>query len=327
MGRLVVAFQKERWPLRAPFRFAGHTIEASEVVVVTLSDGEVSGRGEATGVIYRGETPDSICAQIASLVCRLEDGMGRDELQRALPAGGARNAIDCALWDLTCKRAGRTIWELLGMTPVEVVSCNTVGLDPIAEAHVRAASLTDFHILKVKADRQNIVGRLRSVRAARPDARLFIDANGAWDISLLASVAEPLAALGVEMIEQPLPAGNDAALAQFDSPVPICADESCFVAADARRLVDRYDLVNIKLDKSGGLTEALELVKAARAEGLGTMVGNMIGTSLSMAPSYVVAQGAAYVDLDGPTALIRDRADGLSYHDGRVSIPEPPLWG
>jgi L-Ala-D/L-Glu epimerase len=327
MGRLTVTFQQESWPLLAPFRFAGHTIEASNVVVVMLTDGENTGRGEATGVIYRSETPDSICAQVAPLVGRLEAGLGREELQSILPAGGARNAIDCAMWDLACKRAGETIWRLLGMTPTTVVSCNTVGLDPVADAASRAASLTDFPILKVKADRRDVLGRLRAIRDARPDARLFVDANGAWDIDLLAALVEPLAALGVEMIEQPLPAGDDAGLAQFDSPLPICADESCFVAADVAALADRYDLVNIKLDKSGGLTEALQLAMAARAEGLGIMVGNMIGTSLSMAPSYVIAQGCAYVDLDGPLALVRDRASGLSYRNGRVSIPEPSLWG
>jgi L-Ala-D/L-Glu epimerase len=327
MGRIAVAFEKQSWPLRAPFRFAGHTIEASDVVVVTLTDGEVSGRGEAIGVIYRGETPDSLCADIASVLERLENGMSREELQTALPAGGARNVIDCALWDLACKRAGQTIWQLLDLSPAGVVSCNTIGLDPIAEAEARAASLADFPILKVKADRHDVIARLQAVRRARPDARLFVDANGSWDIALLRTVVGPLAALGVEMIEQPLPAGDDAALARFDSPLPLCADESCFVASDVRGLADRYDLVNIKLDKSGGLTEALRLVEAARAEGMETMVGNMIGTSLSMAPSYVIAQGAAFVDLDGPLALVRDRPHGLGYQRGRVSIPSPRLWG
>jgi L-alanine-DL-glutamate epimerase-like enolase superfamily enzyme len=327
VGRIAVAFEQQSWALRARFRFAGHTILASNVVVVTLADGEHRGRGEATGVIYRGETPDSVCAQISEVASDLSAGMEREELQSALPPGGARNAIDCALWDLASKRAGRSIWRLLGLTPVEVVSCNTIGLDPIPMAAARAAKLTDFPLLKVKADRHDVVGRLQAVRAARQDARLFVDANGAWDIALLREVVGPLAALGVEMIEQPLPAGDDAALAGFNSPLPICADESCFVAADVPGLAGRYHLVNIKLDKSGGLTEALALETAARAAGLGTMVGNMIGTSLSMAPSYVIAQGGAFVDLDGPLALVRDRPHGLRYRNGRVSIPEPQLWG
>jgi L-alanine-DL-glutamate epimerase-like enolase superfamily enzyme len=327
MAGIRVTVEKESWPLRSPFRFAGHTITSSDVVVVTLTDGEISGRGEATGVIYRGETPDSLCAQIAAVSARLGAGMGREELQTALPWGGARNAVDCALWDVACKRSGESIWRLLGMAPREVVSCNTVGLDPIDAARARAASLTDFPILKVKADQHDPVQRLRAVRGARPEARLFVDANGSWDFALLQAVVEPLAALGVEMIEQPLPVGGDAALAGFHSPLPLCADESCFVAADVRALADRYDLVNIKLDKCGGLTAALELEQAARAAGLQTMVGNMIGTSLSMAPSYVIALGCAFVDLDGPLALVRDRPAGLGYDGGRVSVPEPLLWG
>ncbi|HEX4198271.1 MAG TPA: N-acetyl-D-Glu racemase DgcA [Caulobacteraceae bacterium] len=327
MSGLRVAFHKESWPLAAPFRFAGHTIASSDVVVVTLTDGAFRGRGEATGVIYLGETPDSICAQIAAVAGRLEDGLGRGELAAALPPGGARNAIDCALWDLECKRAGRTIWELLGLKPKPVLTCNTVGLDPVPTARARAVVLGDYPLLKVKVDREDPVRRVAAVRAARPDARIIIDANGAWDRETLAEVAGPLRALGVEMIEQPLPPGADAALADFSSPIPLCADESCLVAADVPALVGLYSLVNIKLDKCGGLTEALRLMQAAETAALGTMVGNMIGTSLSMAPNLVVAQTCLYADLDGPLALVRDRAGGLEYRAGRVSIPQPRLWG
>jgi L-alanine-DL-glutamate epimerase-like enolase superfamily enzyme len=327
MSRLHLAFHKESWPLAAPFRFAGHTIASSNVVVATLTDGAAVGQGEATGVIYLGETPDSLCAQIAAVVDRLEAGLDRGDLNALLPPGGARNAIDCALWDLECKRTGKSIWDLLGLMPKPVLTCNTVGLDPIPAARARAAALTNYPLLKVKVDRDDPVGRVAAVRQARPDARLIIDANGSWDMTTLAKVAGPLQALGVEMIEQPLPAGADADLADFTSPLPLCADESCLIAADVPALAGRYSLVNIKLDKCGGLTEALNIAQAARAAGLDTMVGNMIGTSLSMAPNLVIAQTCLYADLDGPLALVRDRAFGLDYRGGEVSGLQRRLWG
>jgi len=322
-----VGIEKQSWPLVAPFRFAGYEIAASDVVVVTLDDGEVRGRGEATGVIYRGETPDTIFAQIAAVADRLKAALDRHALQALLPPGGARNAIDCALWDLACKREGLTIWSLLDIHPKRIVTCNTVGLDPVDAAKARAAALSDYGLLKVKVDAVDPIGRLEAVRAARPDARLIIDVNGSWTMDILARSLEPLLALGIEMIEQPLPPGRDGALKGFDSPIPLCADESCLVADDVAALAERYSMINIKLDKCGGLTEALELAAAARREGLDLMVGNMIGTSLSMAPSYVIAQSCRYSDLDGPLALTRDRLFGLSYDHGQISIPEPRLWG
>jgi L-alanine-DL-glutamate epimerase-like enolase superfamily enzyme len=231
------------------------------------------------------------------------------------------------LWDLTCKERGRSIWQLLEISPRAVTTVNTVGLDPIAEAVTHAASLAAFPLLKVKLDSSAPVERLAAVRAARPDARLIVDANQSWDIGLLKDVAEPLANLGVEMIEQPLPAGRDDALAGFTSPIPLYADESCFVAADVAGLKGRYQGINIKLDKSGGLTEALDMVRAAREHDLEVMVGNMIGTSLSMAPNQVIAQFCRWVDMDGPLALVRDRDHGLVYDGAIVSPPTPELWG
>jgi L-alanine-DL-glutamate epimerase-like enolase superfamily enzyme len=319
--------EKQSWALAAPFRFAGYEVKSSDVVIVTLIDGDFRGRGEATGVIYRGETPDSIVQQISALSGRLEAGLDRQALQTALPAGGARNAVDCALWDLECKRQGRTIWDLLRRAPKPVLTCNTVGLDPLPTARARAATLSDYGLLKVKVDRDHPIERLQAVRAVRPDVRLIIDVNGAWDIDTLQRVLEPLMAIGIEMIEQPLPPGGDAALDGLNSPIPLCADESCFVAADLAALRERYSVVNIKLDKCGGLTEALELGEAAKRRGLDLMVGNMIGTSLSMAPSFVIAQDCRYCDLDGPLALVQDRPDALRYNCGEVSIPTARLWG
>jgi L-alanine-DL-glutamate epimerase-like enolase superfamily enzyme len=320
-------FEKESWALKKPFRFAGHTIAASDVVTVTLARGGHTGRGEATGVIYRGETPDTICEQIASVAPSLTDDMKPQDLRRILPPGGARNAIDCALWDLLCKESGQTIWRMLGIAPHPVSTVNTVGLDPIEEAVALAASLADYPLLKIKLDANDPVPRVAAIRKVRPDARLIVDANQSWDISMLRDAAEPLAELGVEMIEQPLQAGRDADLAGFSSPVPLYADESCFVTEDVAGLKGLYEGINIKLDKCGGLTEALDMVRVAKEHGLAIMVGNMIGTSLSMAPNHVIAQFCHWVDMDGPLALVRDRAPGISFHGAIVSPPQTELWG
>jgi L-alanine-DL-glutamate epimerase-like enolase superfamily enzyme len=320
-------FRKESWALKKPFRFAGHTIAASDVVTVTLTRGGHTGHGEATGVIYCGETPDTICEQLAAVADQLTDDVTMTTLREMLPWGGARKAVDCALLDFRCKESGRTIWQFLGIPPEPVTTVNTVGLDPIAEAAAQAASFTAFPILKVKLDANAPVERLAAIRAARPDARLIVDANQAWDIGLLRDVVKPLAELGVYMIEQPLPAKQDADLAGFVSPIPLYADESCFVAADVAGLKGRYQGINIKLDKSGGLTEALYMVRAAKEHGLAMMTGNMIGTSLSMAPNHVIAQFCTWCDMDGPLALVRDREHGLAYDGAIVRPPEPALWG
>jgi L-alanine-DL-glutamate epimerase-like enolase superfamily enzyme len=327
IARTSPAFRKESWALKKPFRFAGHTIRSSDVVTVEISRGGFTGRGEATGVIYRGETPDTICADIETVKRELESGITHEALRSILPQGGARNAVDCALWDLSCKESGRTIWQMLGIAPHPVTTVNTVGLDPIAEAAAQAANLAAFPLLKVKLDSDKPIDRLAAIRAARPDARLIVDANQSWDIGLLRHVAPMLAELGVEMIEQPLPAGRDEDLADFVSPIPLYADESCFVAADVAGLKGRYQGINIKLDKSGGLTEALDMVRAAKEQGLEVMVGNMIGTSLSMAPNHVIAQFCRWIDIDGPLALVRDREHGLIYDDSIVFPPAPELWG
>jgi L-alanine-DL-glutamate epimerase-like enolase superfamily enzyme len=322
-----VTFRKESWALKNPFRFAGYTIASSDVVTVALSRGDFVGRGEATGVIYRGETPDTICADIAGIIPEVERGINQAELCALLPAGGARNAIDSALWDLECKESGKTIWQMLDLQPRPVTTVNTIGLDDLRVSAKRAAELAAYPLLKVKLDRNDPVGRVRAIRAVRPDARIVVDANQSWDIACLKDAVRPLHELGVEMIEQSLPAGQDDVLAGFHSPIALCADESCFTASDIGGLHGRYQMINIKLDKSGGFTEALVMVKQARATGLGLMIGNMIGTSLSMAPSFVIAQFCSVVDLDGPLALIEDRPDGLNYEMGRVLPYSRDLWG
>lgn len=323
-----LSFRKESWALRKPFRFAGHSIASSDVVTITLARGEHVGHGEATGVIYRGETPDTICNQLAAVADQFTDDLTFQTLREILPWGGARNAADCALWDLMCKESGQTIWQILEIAPQSVTTVNTVGLDPVAEAVAQAASLSAFPLLKVKLDSDAPVERLAAIRAARPDARLIVDANQSWNIALLREVVRPLSQLGVEMIEQPLPAGGDEDLAGFTSPIPLYADESCFVTADVAGLKrGGYQGINIKLDKCGGLTEALDMVRAAKKNDLAAMVGNMIGTSLSMAPNHVIAQFCSWIDMDGPLALVRDRAHGLIYDDAIVSPPTAELWG
>lgn len=330
MGRrapLRLTFGKESWSLKRPFHFAGWRIASSDVVVVLLERAGLVGRGEATGVIYRGETPDTICAAIASVRGAVTGGITRSDLHNLLPPGGARNALDCALWDLECKEAGTSVWQRLGIEPAPVLTVATVGLDPVKDAAAQARMLCDYPLLKVKVDTDAPLARVAAIRAARPDARLVVDANQSWDFACLQRWADGMRELGVEMIEQPLAAGADHALRDYTGPLPLCADESCFVADDIADLAGRYAVINIKLDKCGGLTEALAMIEAARHFGIELMVGNMIGTSLSMAPSHVVAQFCRWVDLDGPLALTEDRPDGLAYRNGFVSVPASTLWG
>ncbi len=265
---------------------------------------------------------------IESLRARIEDGLDRRGLQQALPAGAARNALDCAFWDLEAKRAGRPVWALLGLkAPAPVTTAYTLSLDT-PEAMGRAAAENAARpLLKLKLAGPDDLARVEAVRENAPAARLIVDANEGWSLDDYVELAPKLAGLGVDLIEQPLPAGKDAALAGMRRPVPVCADESCHDSASLAGLAGRYDAVNIKLDKTGGLTEALELKDAAGAQGYEIMVGCMLATSLAMAPATLVAQGARFVDLDGPLLLDRDRAEGLYYEDSLLHPPEPALWG
>ncbi|HQR49190.1 MAG TPA: enolase C-terminal domain-like protein, partial [Steroidobacteraceae bacterium] len=248
--------------------------------------------------------------------------------QSLLPPGGARNALDCALWDLEAKSSGRTIWQLTGVEPREVETVYTISIEstPALMAE-HAASAQDCPLLKVKLDGQQPIERMTAIRRTRPDARLVVDANQGWTFDQLQKVAPAFAELGVLMIEQPLPRGGDAALEGYRSPVPLCADESCLHAAELDLAARRYQMINIKLDKTGGLTHALELARAARARGLGLMVGSMGGTSLAMAPSFVLGCLTDFADIDGPLLLKRDRLPGMRYSAGKVSVFGPEVWG
>jgi L-alanine-DL-glutamate epimerase-like enolase superfamily enzyme len=320
------------WPLREPFVLAGGAYDSIRTVTVELVEENARGWGEAAGVDYRGETPESLRDQLESCRGAIErlDGerLPPDEPDALLPPGGARNALDCALWDLRLKRAGRTIWDRLGMRPRPVTSAFTLGLGAPAAMAAAARRAAGCPLLKLKLDAEEPVARVAAVRAARPDAELIVDANGSWSAGLLAAIGPALLGHGVALVEQPLDPGADAALDGWRTPAPpLCADESCQTAADLDALAGRYAAVNLKLDKSGGLTEALRMVARARDLGLALMVGNMLGSSLAMAPAFVVAQHCRWVDLDGPLLQRTDRAPAMRYEGGVAHPPPRELWG
>jgi L-alanine-DL-glutamate epimerase-like enolase superfamily enzyme len=318
----------ERWPAIRPFRISGHVWETFDTVVVEVARAGKIGRGEALGVYYLEETVDSMLAQIEGVAGSIDASLDRAALQEMLPPGGARNAIDCALWDLEAKRAGRAIWELTGVAAKPLETVFTIGLEATPEAMAqKAAAATSHALLKIKLDADRPLERLEAIRGARPDARLVIDANQGWTFEVLEWLAPECAALGVEMIEQPLRRGADAELAGYRSPVPLCADESCLHLGELDRAAERYQMINIKLDKTGGLTHALALARAARAKGLGLMVGCMAGGSLAMAPTFVVGCLCDLVDIDGPLLQKTDRLPGMRYSGGRVAVFGPEVWG
>jgi L-alanine-DL-glutamate epimerase-like enolase superfamily enzyme len=276
-----------------------------------------------------GESVDGVLAQAESVADAIAGGAGPAELQSLLPPGAARNAVDCALWDLRAKTELTPIWRLVGLdAPGPVRTAYTLSLDAPA-AMAKAAAENAFRpLLKLKlAGGPEDLERVRAVRAGAPQAKLIVDANEGWSPEDFAALAPPFAELGVALIEQPLPAGKDDALAQLPRPLPVCADESCHVAADLDGLAGKYDAVNVKLDKAGGLTEATALVKAAKQRGMRVMIGCMVGTSLAMAPALILAAEADFVDLDGPLLLARDRQPGLRYEGSTVFPPKPNLWG
>lgn len=316
------------WALTRPFRISGFEWTNSRCLVVQLSEDGYIGRGEAQGVFYLNETAESIFEQAHSVAAEICKGISREQLQDLLPAGGARNAIDCAMWDLECKRSGKSIWQLTGIDPKPVTTVYTIGLEDSAEAMAaKAAAATNAPILKIKLSDHKPYQKLAAIRAARPDAVLVVDANQGWSFEQLQEVLPKCVGLDLAMIEQPLARGRDECLEGFQSPITLAADESCLHTGELEAAARRYSMINIKLDKTGGLTEALRLAKAARHRGCKLMVGNMVGTSLSMAPSFVVAQLCDFVDIDGPLLLKYDQPNGLQYVNGVVKDFDPILWG
>lgn len=323
-----VEVEFETLPLRTPFQMAGHLIESVDVLVATLSDGVYAGRGEASGVFYRGDIPATMAAQIEAVRPVLEAGVDRAALQRLLPPGGARNALDAALWDLDAQRCGTPAWELAGLPqPQPLVTTYTLGADDPDAMARGAAGFSDARAIKLKliGDGRD-AARVGAVRAARPDVWLAVDGNQAFTLAALEALLPALAEADVRLIEQPLAVGSDAALEGFRSPIPLAADESAQHLGDLDAIAGRYDVVNIKLDKCGGLTEALGMAAEARRRGLKIMVGNMGGTSLALAPAYLLGQICDIVDADGPLLMAADRTPGAVYRGGEVTCPGA-IWG
>ena len=322
----------ERWPLRHAFAISRGAKSEAVVVVATLSDGDNRGRGECVPYGRYGESIESVSQAIDAMRLSLAAGLSRAALQLIMPAGAARNALDCALWDLEAKRARRPVHELAGLAALRpLTTAFTISLGTPAAMAQAAAEAAKRPLLKVKLGGDDEDGgdpaRLAAVRGAAPKATLIVDANEGWnDRNLAANVAACVRA-GVGLIEQPLPEGRDRVLISRQRPVMMCADESVHDRASLPGLVGRYDAVNIKLDKAGGLTEALAMLAEAKRLGFTAMVGSMVATSLSAAPAMLVAQGARYVDLDGPLLLARDRVPGLIYRDSQLWPPTPALWG
>jgi L-alanine-DL-glutamate epimerase-like enolase superfamily enzyme len=318
----------EEWEMTQPFRIAGSEWTHSRGIVVQLQAQGHLGRGEAQGVFYIGETAERLYQQVNEVAGEIRGGVSRKELQQLLPPGGARNAIDCALWDLECKQTGKSIWQLTGMDPHPVTTVFTIGIEATPELMAgKAAAAAEAPVLKIKLDSHQPVEKLAAIRAVRPDAKLVVDANQGWDFDLLKQVLPRCVDLGLEMIEQPLKRGGDGMLEGFDSPITLCADESCLHTGELETAARRYGMINIKLDKTGGLTEALKLARLAKEKGCKLMVGNMMGTSLGMAPSFVIAQLCDFVDIDGPLLLKYDHPNGLSYDRGVASVFDSHFWG
>ncbi|MCK0209533.1 L-Ala-D/L-Glu epimerase [Starkeya koreensis] len=317
----------ESFPIRGSFTIARGSKSEAAVVRVELRDGARVGQGECVPYARYGESVAGVVEELTALAGQVEAGMRRDELQFVLPPGAARNALDCAFWDLDAKRAGLRVHELAGLpAPSPALTAYTISLDT-PEAMAQAARASGHDLLKLKLGAEGDIARLKAVRAAVPQTRLIVDANEGWTADTIAGNLAACARLGIELVEQPLPAAQDELLARIEHSVPICADESAHGLDGLAALIGRYDALNIKLDKTGGLTEAIELARAAQAEGLAIMVGCMVATSLAMAPAMLLAPLAGFVDLDGPLLLAQDREPALRYEGSVVYPPEPALWG
>ncbi|MBO9452517.1 dipeptide epimerase [Tropicibacter sp. R16_0] len=296
----------------------------AHVLTVRITDGEHQGWGECVPYARYNETLESVEAEIRGL----PENFDRESLMDLLPAGAARNAVDCALWDLEAKRAGKRAWELAGLeAPGPEITAYTLSLASPEEMRKQAEENAHRPLLKIKLGTADDMPRLEAVRAGAPNSKIIVDANEGWSAEVYADLAPHLVRLGVALVEQPLPAGEDDALIGMERPVPVCADESCHDTSSLPNLQGKYDVINIKIDKTGGLTEALKLRDAALAEGYEVMVGCMVGSSLAMAPATLVAQGAVVTDLDGPLLLAEDRDTPLNFDDAGVHPPEAALWG
>ncbi len=323
----VIDAKEETWPLKETFRISRGSRTETQVVVVTIRDGEHTGRGEAAPIRRYNQTCQSVLAEIESIA--REKNLNRERLQNLLPPGAARNALDCAFWDLEAKRSRKRVWEFGKIRIIaEVETSFTISLDTAEKMGHAAKAHSVAPILKLKLGGDDAdVARVKAVRHASPNARLLVDANESWTPDHFRHVAPEFKDLGIELIEQPFPANVDQALETLERPIPVCADESCHTTADLPHLKNRYEMINVKLDKTGGLTEALRLCERARDAGFKLLIGCMVGTSLGMAPARLLASNADFTDLDGPLLLARDREHGLHYSAGKIGLPAAELWG
>jgi len=325
---ITVTASVERFKLREVFTISRGSRTEAEVVTVVAQDSAHTGRGECVPYKRYGETPDSVLAQINEMATAVASEADPITALQSHPAGAARNALDCALWDLRAKSAGRPVWDLLGLSePTQVTTAYTLSLEDPDVMREKAARESARPLLKIKLGGEGDLARLEAVREGAPNSDIVVDANEGWTVESYAEIAPTLIRLGVKMVEQPLPAGEDDALAGIERPLPVCADESCHTSASLPDLKGKYDMVNIKLDKTGGLTEALKLRDDARAAGFQVMMGCMVGTSLAMAPAVLVAQGAEVIDLDGPLLLGEDRDPPITFVGSLMSPPSQALWG
>jgi len=320
--------KSESFPIEGRFTISRGSKTKVDVVVVEINDGEHTGRGECVPYARYGESIDSVIELIMSLEDDVKNGLDRESLQRKLPSGAARNALDCAFWDLESKQKNTRAWDLAGIADMKTLTtAYTLSLETPEKMRESAKKNAHRPLLKLKLGGDGDIQRVQAVRLGAPNSRLIVDANEGWTAESYQKLVPRLHELGVEMIEQPFPAGDDEILKTLDRPIALCADESCHDRESLKDIIGKYDMINIKLDKTGGLTEALALKEEAEANGLSIMVGCMLATSLAMAPAILVAQDTAIVDLDGPLLLASDRENALRFDESELFPPEPELWG
>lgn len=325
---LSVSVEQESFPLAQVFRISRGAKTAADVIKVSISNGTHTGWGESVPYSRYGETLDSVTAQIEAVIPLLNDITDHKKLPELLPAGSARNALDCAFWDLAAKVSGQPVSTLLSLSIAQqCFTAQTISVDTVENMRASATKLKGAPLIKVKLDPDSVVEKIQAIHQASPQSQLIVDANEGWSVDVLKAVADELKSCNVVLIEQPVPADEDAALEDYHCPVPLCADESCHTSDNLETLRKRYQAINIKLDKTGGLTEAVTLYKRAKAMDFSIMVGCMVGTSLAMAPAYLLCDGADFVDLDGPLLIANDRPNGFVFKNGNMSRPEQFLWG
>ena len=328
MTKRKINVEHQSWPLENEFRISRGSRTSTEVIQLTITENGKTGWAESVPYARYNETLDSVTQQIESIAAQIENGIDNKQLNHLLPAGAARNAVDCALWDLQAKRRNRPVDQILGLNPFTgTLTAQTLSIDTPDEMAKAASQINDYPLIKVKLDQSQVIERMTAVHRAAPDSQFIIDANEAWNISELELYVDKLNQMNVVLIEQPLAANRDDDLINYNSPIPLCADESIHTSEDLEKVVQCYQAINIKLDKTGGLSEAIKLLNQAQEQSLSIMIGCMVGTSLAMAPATLLTGYADFVDLDAPTLLAKDRPFGMNYQAGQMSSVDQRLWG